>query len=132
VANNAAVSHAVALGADRIYVLPSGYTCALDRPPATALGNALQALSLLIEQRLILEVAHYADQVDLRVVPPLCPLRVPSIDFRHGRALIARARETSARWLDERGGRRPHPENFLSLHSHQRRTPAHQHGNHAT
>jgi NTE family protein len=124
VADNAAVSRAVALGADRVYVLPSGYSCALDRAPSTALASAIQALTLLIEQRLILEVAHYADKVDLRVLPPLCPLQVSSTDFRHGRTLIERARETSGRWLDEGGDRRPHQERFLALHTHRDRVVA--------
>jgi NTE family protein len=118
VANNAAVSDAVALGADRIYVLPSGYACALDAAPPTALASALQALTLLIEQRLILDVARHAADVDIRVLPPLCPLRVSSHDFRHGHELITRARETSARWLADDDGRRTHPERFLSLHRH--------------
>jgi len=41
VSDNAGLSHAVSLGADEIYVLPTGYACALVRPPATA----MQALS---------------------------------------------------------------------------------------
>jgi NTE family protein len=124
VANNAAVSEAVASGADRVYVLPSGYACALERPPGTVLASALQAVTLLIEQRLILEVAQYAAHVDVRVLPPLCPLRVSAADFRHGSALIERAREASGRWLDRGGHRLPHPERFLSLHTHGARTRA--------
>jgi NTE family protein len=118
IANNAAVSVAAKLGADRIYVLPSGFACALESPPSTALGSALQALTLLIEQRLILEVAHYAATVDLRIIPPLCPLRVASHDFRHGASLISRARDASTRWLADSGGHRAHPERFLSMHAH--------------
>src|SRR5580692_8666303 len=34
VADNAAISQAVALGADRIYGLPAGFACALDEPPS--------------------------------------------------------------------------------------------------
>ena len=33
VSNNAAVAQAVSLGADRVYVLPTGYACTLDEPP---------------------------------------------------------------------------------------------------
>lgn len=120
IANNAAVSQAVALGADRVYVLPSGYACALDRPPSSAVGSVLQALTLLIEQRLILEVAHYAGVVDLRVLPPLCPLAVSSTDFGHAGELIDRSRAATETWLDTDGGRRIDPERFLSLHTHAR------------
>ena len=118
VANNAAVSVAAKLGADRIYVLPSGYACALEKAPTTALDSALHALTLLIEQRLILEVANYAATIDLRILPPLCPLKIASHDFRHGASLIARSRDASARWLASSGGQRVHPERFLSMHDH--------------
>jgi NTE family protein len=120
VSNNAAVSQALALGADTVYVLPTGYACALDEPPATALSSALHALTLLIQQRLIVEVAHLADRADIRVVPPLCPLSVSSTDFRHGAALIDRARTATGAWLDEGMTLQPHPERSLSLHSHPR------------
>jgi NTE family protein len=118
IADNAAISQAVALGADVIYVLPSGYACALDETPATPLASALHALTLLIEQRLILEVAAYSRHTDIRVLPPLCPLSISSADFRHGAALVERARAATQRWLDEGGPRLPHPERFLSLHDH--------------
>ena len=118
IANNAAISQAVAFGADRIYVLPSGYACALEQPPQTALASALHALSLLIEQRLILEVAAYAESIDVRVLPPLCPLSVAAMDFSHTAELIHRARTSTTAWLESGGPSRMHPERFLSLHSH--------------
>jgi NTE family protein len=118
VADNAAVSQAVALGADVVYVLPTGYACALDEPPGSPLASALHALTLLIEQRLILEVAHFAERTDIRVLPPLCPLSVSSTDFRHGALLVERARVETGRWLDDGGLRLAHPERFLSLHRH--------------
>src|SRR4029453_12508859 len=49
----------VALGADVLYVLPTGYACALGSAPSTPLSSAMHALTLLIEQRLVLEVAHF-------------------------------------------------------------------------
>jgi NTE family protein len=118
VADNAAVSQAIALGADVIYVLPSGYSCALDHAPSTALASALQALTLMIEQRLVLEVMHFAPRADIRVLPPLCPLSVASSDFRHGAELIGRSRAATRRWIDKGGPTLRHPEQFLSLHHH--------------
>jgi NTE family protein len=47
VANNTPISHAVELGAERIYVLPTGHACSLDEPPRGALAMALHAISLL-------------------------------------------------------------------------------------
>ena len=56
VANNTPISHAVELGAREIYVLPTGHSCALEQPPASALGMALHALTLLTQSRLIADV----------------------------------------------------------------------------
>jgi NTE family protein len=118
VADNTAISQAIELGADVVYVLPTGYACALDEPPPTPLASALQALTILVEQRLVLEVADLADRADIRVLPPLCPLSVSSADFRSGRLLVERAREASGQWLARSDPRPAHPERFLSLHAH--------------
>ncbi len=133
IADNTPISQAVALGADRVVVLPAGVACALEAPPRSALATAIHALTLLIEQRLVLDAAAFHDRVELVVLPPLCPLAVSSADFRHGAALIARARSASRRWLDEGGHKRPLPERFLSLHTHRDRStaPSDRHGGHA-
>jgi NTE family protein len=102
VANNAAVSQAIVLGADRIVVLPAGTACALDRPPRSPLAAALHAVTLLIDGRLAVEILHYADRVDLAVVPHLCPLSVHAADFGHAAELIDRARESTSAWLARR------------------------------
>lgn len=116
VANNAALSQAVALGADEVYVLPAGFACALQRAPASALGAAVQALTLLIEQRLVIDVAQFAGNAQLKVLPPLCPLAVSSVDFSHAAELIERAHAATGDWLDSGGPALPAPERFLSLH----------------
>jgi NTE family protein len=118
IADNAPISQAVALGADRVVVLPAGVACALPSPPRSAIATAMHALTLLIEQRLVLDVAAYHDRVELIVLPPLCPLSVASIDFRSARLLIERAARTSSDWLDAGKHRLPHPERFLTLHRH--------------
>jgi len=118
VANNTAVSHAIALGADRVVVLPAGFACALTKPPATPLGSAMHALTLLIEQRLIVEIAHLTDRAEIIVLPPLCPLSVSAIDFGMSTELMARAQRASGEWLDSGRHHLPHPERFLALHSH--------------
>jgi NTE family protein len=125
VANNAAISQAVALGADEVYVLPAGFACALERPPATALGAAVQALTLLIEQRLVIDVAQFAGNAQLKVLPPLCPLSVSSADFGHAGELIERARIATGDWLDSGCVALPAPERFLSLHHDNVRSRSH-------
>jgi NTE family protein len=121
-ADNAAISQAVALGADRVYVLPTGYACALPTPPTRPLAVAVQALSLLVQRRLVSDVALYADRVDLVVLPPLCPLRIAATDFRHAAELCRRAHASSAGWLDSGAAYRPRPERVLGLHGHRPRS----------
>jgi NTE family protein len=123
VADNTPISQAVALGADRVVVLPAGVACALPSPPRSAVATAVHALTLLVEQRLVLDVAAYQDTVELIVLPPLCPLSVSSTDFRSGALLIERATTATNRWLDAGNHLLPHPERFLALHEHPRLVP---------
>lgn len=118
IADNAALSQAVALGADEVYVLPAGFACALEHPPATALSTAMQALTLLIEQRLVIDVAAFSGPAAMRLLPPLCPVSVSSTDFTHAGALIERARRATGEWIDSGGPSLPAPSRFLSLHHH--------------
>jgi NTE family protein len=117
-ANNSAISQAVALGADRVYVLPSGTACALDRAPSHPMAAAMHAVTLLLEQRAILETRIYAGTVDLHVMPPLCPLTISAMDFSHAATLIGRAHRSTGRWLDSGSDQLPYADRFLSLHGH--------------
>lgn len=119
VSNNTAVSQAIALGADRVVVLPAGFACALSDPPSSPLDSAIHALTLLIEQRLCVEVGQLSDQAEIVVLPPLCPLSVSPVDFGHTNDLITRGHRSAAEWLDTERYRTEHPERILSLHSHQ-------------
>jgi NTE family protein len=92
VANNSPLSHALELGADRVYVLPTGGTCELDEPPRGALAMLLYATHLLIGQRLRDDIAALDAKADVVVLPPPCPLRVQPTDFSHAEELIARSR----------------------------------------
>jgi NTE family protein len=100
VADNTAISEAVKAGASTIYVLASGYACSLPEPPRGALAIALQAITILVQRRLQSEVVGYRGEVDLRVVPPLCPLAISPVDFSHTADLIERAHTSTERWLD--------------------------------
>jgi NTE family protein len=100
VANNTPISHAVELGARRIYVLPTGYACALEEPPGGALAVALHAISLLTQRRLIEDIERHRSDTRLIVLPPPCPLRIQPIDFGHADELIARALHGAREFLD--------------------------------
>lgn len=100
VSDNTPISHAIELGADEIYVLPTGYACALHEPPRGALAMLLHAMSLLIQQRLHLEIELYRDRANLVVLPPPCPQEIQPIDFAHAEQLIESAVADSRTFLD--------------------------------
>jgi NTE family protein len=118
VGNNTPISHAVGIPeVDQVWVLCAGYPCALTEPPSSPLAMALHALGLMLHKQLTVDVARYETVVELRVLPPLCPLTVSPIDFSQSAELIDRAYEASQRWMDE-----AHPPTgqaaFMALHDH--------------
>jgi NTE family protein len=102
VANNAPLSHALELGAETIYVLPTGAPCKLDEAPRGALPMLLYASGLLVGRRLTADIASTGRDVDLVVLPPPCPVGVQPTDFSQARTLIDRGRAGAARHLDRR------------------------------
>jgi NTE family protein len=107
VANNTPISHAVELGAKEIYVLPTGYACALAQPPRGALAVALHAISLLTQRRLIDDISRHRGDARLIVLPPPCPLSIQPIDFGHADELVLRALADARRSLDTGAAERP-------------------------
>jgi NTE family protein len=118
VSGQSGVAQAVALGATTIYVLPAGAACALTRPPRSAIGVALHALSTLVERRLANDIATHGAAVDIKILPPLCPLSVSAADFAHAQELIERGHAAAVDWMAQGGFDRPSPERFLSAHEH--------------
>jgi len=100
VADNTPIAQAAGLGAVRVYVLPTGYPCALPRPPRSALAMALHALSIVFSERLVVDIDRFRTVLDLHVVPPLCPLGVNAADFSQADVLISRAYRSTIDWLD--------------------------------
>lgn len=99
--NNTPVSHAIDLGATTVWVLTTGYACALEEPPRSALGMGLHGLTLAINQRIALDIERYEPTTELRVIPPLCPLSTSPANFGNAAELIARGADQTSRWLDE-------------------------------
>ena len=100
VANNAPVSHAVELGATRVYLLPTGYACDLEEPPRSALAMLVHATSVLTHYRMHADVRALREMCDLVVLPPPCPLTVAPFDFSQARHLIERALADAREFLD--------------------------------
>lgn len=99
VSGQSGISHAVALGASTIYVLPAGAACEMAHPPRSAVGVALHALTLLLESSLANDVAAYGGAATIHLLPAPCPLSVSPADFGHAAELIRRGREGSLQWL---------------------------------
>lgn len=92
VVNNTPISHAVTLGAERVFVLPtqdgrrkSGYV------PTGALDAATHGLGLLMESRLRLDIERYSREVELIVLPVPDTTGVQPTSFEHSARLISGA-----------------------------------------
>ena len=118
VANNTPISQALELGADRIYVLPTGHACALPEPPGSALGMALHAISLLTHRRLLDDVERHRDDAQLIVLPPPCPLTIAPIDFSRADELVARGYADALDFFA--GGGEERPPIRMRMHRHAR------------
>jgi NTE family protein len=118
ISSNTPVRVAVALGARRLIILPTGYACARQTPPIGAVANALHALTLLIARQLISELDGLDPSIDYYVLPPLCPLGGSPYDFTHTDELIARAIKSTDEWIDGGGLDVPRIHTQLGLHKH--------------
>ena len=92
VVNNTPISHAVELGAERIFVLPTRDPGSIpEQPPTTALDTAIYGLGLLIDGRLQSDIARYSAEVELIVLPAANSASVQPTSFEHSERLINEA-----------------------------------------
>jgi NTE family protein len=118
ISSNTPVRVAVRKGAKRLIVMPTGYACASETPPAGAVANALHALTLLIARQLISELEGLDPSIEYYVVPPLCPLVGSPYDFSRSADHIERAIKSTEAWLVRNGlGQRKIP-GELRPHGH--------------
>jgi NTE family protein len=119
VVDNNPIAHAVHLGATVVYVLPTGYSCALPQVPHSALGMVLHALNLMTVQRLLIDIEIYESEIELHVIPPPCPLTVSPADFSRTVELMGASHRAAQGWL---AGPQPvlGQRRLLSFHHHPR------------
>jgi NTE family protein len=103
ISSNTPVRVAVAKGARRLIILPTGYACATHTPPTGAVANALHALTLLIARQLVSELEGLDPSIEYFVVPPLCPLVGSPYDFSRTADHIERAIQSTDAWLAKNG-----------------------------
>lgn len=100
IVNNTPITHAIEAGATEVWVLSTGYSCALARPPTGAIAMGLHSVALLVQQRLVLETASRRYPVPVHLIPPPCPITVLPTDFSQSRDLIHRSYIGTRQWLN--------------------------------
>jgi NTE family protein len=118
IAANTPLCLAADLGASRIIILPTGYACALHEPPKRAVAKALHAITLLIAWQLMHELERISQDIEVHLVPTLCPLAVSPFDFSAAPALIERAAESAKKWIEGGGLTRQARPQELAPHRH--------------
>jgi NTE family protein len=103
ISSNTPVKIAIAKGATRLIILPTGYACSTGTPPTGAVANALHALTLLIARQLVSELEDVGPEIEYYVVPPLCPLVGSPYDFTRTSDHIERAIASTDAWLAQGG-----------------------------
>ena len=118
ISSNTPVRVAVAKGARRLIILPTGYACATHTPPPGAVASALHALTLLIARQLVAELEGLGPGIEYFVVPPLCPLVGSPYDFSRTADHISSAIASTNAWLAQNGLRRSGIPDEMRPHSH--------------
>ena len=118
ISSNTPIRVAVAKGAKRLIILPTGYACSTHTPPAGAVANALHALTLLIARQLVSELEGLGPDIEYFVVPPLCPLVGSPYDFSRTSEHIERAIQSTDAWLAQNGLQQGGIPDEMRPHSH--------------
>ena len=96
------ISHAVELGVQRIYVLPTHDPGARGLPagPRSAVDAAVHASTLLANARLQGDLIRYSGAADVIVLPARTPAHVLPTDFGHAERLISSGLQAAREVLD--------------------------------
>jgi len=103
VASNAPIGAAITLGATRVVVLPTGFTCDQKRVPTGVLGRTMHALNLMVTRQLVVDLERWSSRAQIVVAPPLCPLNFSAYDYSHGGELIDLAAASTRAWIERDG-----------------------------
>jgi NTE family protein len=104
VVNNTPISHAVALGAERIFVFPTQeWPRPLAQAPHGALAAGIHGMTLLMDRRVESDTARYSSDAELIVLPAPNPSHVKPIEFDHANRLIDDAWRATRSQLSRQG-----------------------------
>lgn len=118
VTSNTPIASAVALGATRVVVLPTGFGCDRPCPPKGLAALALHTLNLMSMRQLVRDIELYKARASIHVVPPLCPLDTSVFDFNQTDQLLQRAYQSTEAWIEDRGLIRDGVPHSLLAHTH--------------
>jgi NTE family protein len=102
VINNAPISTAVRLGAERVVVFPIG-TPSPNQEPKTVAEMLIHSFIYLLNRQLATDLQLYKKKVDLIVVPPPGDINIGPHDFSKSRKLIDQSYKTAKDWLKKDG-----------------------------
>lgn len=112
------IKSAADLGAERMVVVSTGFSCALDEAPRSAIGMILQSFNLLMADQLATEIEYLSDKHDLITVPPICPLDAQADDFDKSKELMQRGLAHTRSWIEDGGMDRREVPKTLRAHTH--------------
>lgn len=100
--NNAPISTAVRLGADRIVIFPIGIPSS-DQEPKNVMEILIRSFIFLLNRQLATDIQLYKDKVELIVIPPPNSVDVGPHDFSKSEFLIDEAYKSAKTWLKAEG-----------------------------
>ncbi len=100
--NNAPISTAVRLGAERIVVFPIGVPSA-DQEPKNLLEILIRMFIFLLNRQLSTDIQLYKDKVELVIIPPPECIDVGPHDFSKSKMLIEQSYQKAKEWLAKEG-----------------------------
>jgi NTE family protein len=103
VVNNTPISHAIELGAERVYVLPTQSPGHTLRVPKGALDAAICGPTLLLDRQLEVDVARYSRDAEVIVLPAPNTASVQPGSFEHSSRLIGEGLANARELLAQRG-----------------------------
>jgi NTE family protein len=109
VTNNTPISHAVRLGAERVFVMSTRESHRAPRhTPRGALATAMDGLCQLTDGRLQADLARYSQDIELIVLPAPNALEVQPTNFSQSKRLVKEALSATRAFLaDDDGDRSP-------------------------
>ncbi len=101
--NNAPISTAVKLGAERVIVFPIGFPYTPDQDPKNLGEILIPAFLYMLNRQLSADYYIYKDKVDLIIIPPPENIEVGPHDFSKSEELIQRSYDRAKKWLAKGG-----------------------------